>query len=110
MSTRIDYSLAADPEEQEKILARIGARRGDVRHCYHGGLSLRTAIHHHLKGGYMKKITVDAWQNIPAGGEVPSGYSCPETLTAPAEPGVYTLYELADDSNIHCGWRWERQE
>jgi hypothetical protein len=29
MATRIDYSLAADPEEQEKILARIGARRGE---------------------------------------------------------------------------------
>ena len=29
MATRIDYSLAADPEEQKKILARIGARRGE---------------------------------------------------------------------------------
>lgn len=57
----------------------------------------------------MKKITVDAWQNIPAGGEVPSGYSRPATLTAPAEQGTYTLYELADDNNLHCGWQWERQ-
>lgn len=58
----------------------------------------------------MKRITVPAWQNIPAGGKVPSGYSCPATLTAPAEQGTYTLYELADDSNLHCGWQWERQE
>jgi hypothetical protein len=28
-TTRIDYSLAADPEEQERILQRIGARRGE---------------------------------------------------------------------------------
>lgn len=50
-------------------------------------------------------ITVDRWQNIPAGGSVPTGFG-DEEITAPNGNGTYTLYELADENNQHCGWKW----
>ena len=31
------------------------------------------------------------------------------TFTAPAEEGYYTLYEIADNNNIHRGWKWEKE-
>ena len=55
----------------------------------------------------MKKITVNCWKHIPSDTEVASGYSY--NLTSPAEPGLYTLYELVDDHNTHRGWEWEKE-
>ena len=55
----------------------------------------------------MRYITVDEWKHIPAGQTVPSGYSY--DMTAPAEEGTYTLYEIADESNVHQGWKWEKE-
>jgi hypothetical protein len=55
----------------------------------------------------MKKITVDYWRHVAAGERVENGYGA--TIKAPAETGLYTLYELADDSNSHIGWKWEKE-
>ncbi len=48
------------------------------------------------------------YQHIKAGETVengfPNGY-----CTAPKSEGLYTLYELADDSNNHMGWKWEKE-
>lgn len=60
------------------------------------------------KGEEMRKITVDAWKGVKAGQEVPDGYG--KYKKAPSEPGVYTLYELADEDNFHSGWKWEKTE
>lgn len=56
----------------------------------------------------MRRITLDIWRHIPAGDQVESGYSY--NLTSPAEPGFYTLYELADEHNTHTGWEWEKED
>lgn len=56
----------------------------------------------------MKRITVEEWRHIPSGTTVPNGYSN-GYCTAPSEPGFYTLYEVADDNNIHVGWEWIRE-
>ena len=56
----------------------------------------------------MRKITVDEWHNIPDGTTIPNGYSA-GYCTAPSEPGLYTLYEVADDMNRHVGWEWEKE-
>ena len=57
----------------------------------------------------MKYITVECWRHIAAGETVNSGFSTPATLTAPNEPGYYTLYEAVyPDSNTHAGWKWEK--
>ena len=56
----------------------------------------------------MRKITVDEWHNIPDGTTIPNGYSA-GYCTAPSEPGLYTLYEVADDMNRHAGWEWEKE-
>lgn len=62
-----------------------------------------------LRGGNeMRKITVDIWRHIPAGTTIPNGYSN-GYCTAPSEPGLYTLYEVADDMNRHVGWEWEKE-
>lgn len=53
------------------------------------------------------KITADEWKNIPAGTSVDDGFG--GFQTAPAEAGLFTLYELVDCGNIHAGWQWERQ-
>lgn len=55
-----------------------------------------------------KRLTVDEWKHIPAGTKVANGYSN-GYCTAPSEPGLYTLYEIADESNCHVGWEWERE-
>lgn len=55
----------------------------------------------------IREITVDEWKHIPAKCTVDSGYSY--SLTAPSDPGLYTLYEQADHNNIHLGWRWEKE-
>lgn len=56
----------------------------------------------------MRKITVEEWGHVPAGGVVengfPSGY-----CTAPKEDGFYTLFELVSEDNIHLGWEWEKE-
>ena len=56
----------------------------------------------------MRKITVDIWRHIPAGTTIPNGYSN-GYCTAPCEPGLYTLDEVADDMNRHVGWEWEKE-
>lgn len=56
----------------------------------------------------MRKIPVQ--KNVPAGATVWNGYAGGNTTcTAPADPGVYTLYELADENNCHAGWQWEKE-
>ena len=55
----------------------------------------------------MGRITVAEWKNIPSGQKVRSGFGY--ELTAPNEEGIYTLYELTDNRNNHCGWQWEKQ-
>ena len=57
----------------------------------------------------MKRITVPCWKNIPSGQTVENGYPN-GYCTAPSEPGLYTLYELADESNCHAGWQWEKED
>lgn len=57
----------------------------------------------------MRKITIDEWKHIPAGETVENGYPVNGYCTAPAEPGFYTLYELASDENTHLGWEWEKE-
>lgn len=56
----------------------------------------------------MRKITIDEWKHIPAGETVENGFAVNGYCTAPAEPGFYTLYELADE-NTHLGWEWEKE-
>ena len=54
------------------------------------------------------RTTVDEWMHIPSGMTVDDGFD--GYMTAPEEPGLYTLYELFDDRNQHCGWEWEAEE
>ena len=56
----------------------------------------------------MRKIMIQ--ENVKAGETVWNGYvgGCTK-CTAPAEPGMYTLYELADENNCHVGWVWEKE-
>lgn len=56
----------------------------------------------------MERITIDQWQHVPAGSAVDSGFSGPD-LTAPAEPGYYTLWELVDENNVHRGFTWQKE-
>lgn len=58
----------------------------------------------------MRRITVDAWKHIPAGETIWNGYAVNGTCTAPSEPGLYTLYEIASDTNTHIWWEWEKEE
>ena len=49
-----------------------------------------------------------AQEHVPANTRVWNGY--PNSYcTSPKEPGLYTLYELADDTNTHAGWEWVRE-
>lgn len=57
-----------------------------------------------------RRITIDQWKHIPAGNTVWNGYAVNSTCTAPKEPGLYTLYEIADENNCHIGWEWEKEE
>lgn len=57
----------------------------------------------------MKKITVPEFQHIPAGTTICNGYPN-GYCTAPSEDGLYTLYEMADESNCHVGWEWEKED
>lgn len=59
-----------------------------------------------MENTYM--ITVDYWRNIPSGESVCDGYNGEKT--APLGGGFYTLYEIADENNTHCGWRWVRED
>ncbi len=54
-----------------------------------------------------RRITVDEWENLQPGTVVESGYSG-LTFTAPKEEGLWTLYEIASEDNIHLGWEWVR--
>ena len=56
----------------------------------------------------MREITCDYWQNVKAGHSIATGFGDDE-ITAPSEPGTYTLYELADNNNCHLGWKWEKE-
>lgn len=60
----------------------------------------------------MSKIdetTIEYWKHIPAGKEASTGFGA-EMITAPKEPGLYTLYEkYYIGSNTHAGWRWEKE-
>jgi len=58
----------------------------------------------------LRKVTCELWRHVPAGTSVPSGFGSGGDMTAPEEPGLYTLYELADDDNCHQGWQWERED
>ena len=54
-----------------------------------------------------RRVTCQYWQGIPAGETVETGFLAGVTeLTAPAEEGTYTLYEVADSSNCHLGFEW----
>jgi hypothetical protein len=55
----------------------------------------------------MRKVTCDYWKHVKAGDSVATGYGDAD-ITAPSEPGTYTLYELADNNNCHCGWEWRK--
>lgn len=55
----------------------------------------------------LEKITLDCWKHIQAGKTVWNGYPNGH-MTAPGEPGTYTLYQLVDDNNCHAGWEWEK--
>lgn len=54
----------------------------------------------------MHLVTVDAWQHIKAGDRVDDGFG--GYCTAPAAPGLYTLYEKVE-GNTHTGWKWEKE-
>lgn len=55
----------------------------------------------------MRKIKVQF--GVAAGETIWNGYAGGQTTcTAPVKPGVYTLYELADDNNCHIGWQWKK--
>lgn len=51
----------------------------------------------------MTRVTLDCWKHIGAGESVWNGFAVNGTCTAPEEPGLYTLYELVADGNIHAG-------
>ena len=52
------------------------------------------------------RITIPQWQGIKAGQEVETGFPG-IVLTAPSEPGEYTLYECAE-GNTHAGWVFKK--
>ena len=52
------------------------------------------------------RITIPQWQGIKAGQEVETGFPG-IVLTAPSEPGEYTLYECAE-GNTHVGWVFKK--
>lgn len=55
----------------------------------------------------MHKVTCDYWKHVAAGETVTDGFN--NDITAPAEPGYYTLYELVEDGNTHAGFEWEKE-
>lgn len=55
----------------------------------------------------MRYIPVET--GVREGETISNGYSG-GYLTAPEEPGEYTLYEIADDKNCHVGWKWEKEQ
>lgn len=57
----------------------------------------------------MKMRAIKVQEHVPAGETVWNGYTGGKTTcTAPNTPGLlYTLYEVATDSNVHSGWKWE---
>lgn len=57
----------------------------------------------------LRKVTCSIWRHVPAGTSVPNGFGSGSDMTAPEEPGLYTLYELADEDNCHQGWQWDRE-
>ena len=57
----------------------------------------------------MKRISHPSFQHIEAGRRIDNGYPG-GYCTAPSEPGFYTLYEIADESNCHVGWTWEKED
>lgn len=56
----------------------------------------------------IRRITVDEWRHVPSGERVEDGFG--GLKMAPLGGGLYTLYELADEANIHRGWEWELEE
>jgi len=57
-----------------------------------------------------EEITCEQWKHVPAGTEVKTGFNN-RVLTAPNEPGFYTLYRsYYVNSKAHDGWRWEKEE
>lgn len=53
-----------------------------------------------------ERITLPQWQGIKAGQEIETGFSG-IVLTAPSEPGTYTLYERVEN-NTHAGWVFKK--
>lgn len=52
------------------------------------------------------RITIPCHWGIKAGQEVDTGFPG-IVLTAPSEPGEYTIYELAE-GNTHAGWVFKK--
>lgn len=59
-----------------------------------------------VKNMAQNRITIPKWQGIKAGQEVETGFPG-IVLTAPSEPGEYTLYECAE-GNTHAGWVFKK--
>lgn len=52
-------------------------------------------------------------EHVPAGETVWNGYiGGNTTCTAPPLPedGMFSLYEVADENNVHVGWHWKLEE
>lgn len=60
-----------------------------------------------MEGCRMYKVQ----EHVNAGEKVWNGYSGGEMYcTAPSDPGLYTLYELANDHNVHVCWKWVKED
>ena len=59
-----------------------------------------------VKNMAQNRITIPQWQGIKAGQEVDTGFPG-VVLTAPSEPGKYTLYECVE-GNTHAGWVFKK--
>ena len=54
----------------------------------------------------MRTILIEA--GVPAGKEIETGFSG-WYMTAPAEEGVYSLFEVADENNTHVKFFWQKE-
>ena len=55
-----------------------------------------------------KEIWYVVEQNVAPGARVWTGYT-DQYLTAPKEEGSYTLYEVADEANMHLRFEWKKE-
>ena len=54
----------------------------------------------------MREILIES--GVPAGQEINTGFSG-DYMTAPAEEGTYSLYEVADEHNVHVRFFWQKE-